>query len=95
MGYRPCVKPADDAFPFQYHDPFAGPNHTFPVQSEEDLQYAASLIYHAADPETVKQKAIAIAQQHGWRLPEEWQNDVCPEYDGFLFAPADWKAKEN
>src|SRR5262245_25951761 len=54
---------------------FAGPERSFPITSQEQLDSAAKLIGHAADPAAVKRKAIAIAKRKGFKLPESWQED--------------------
>lgn len=56
-------------------DDFAGPHHSFPIDSQEHLDAAAKLIGHADDPEAVKKRAIAIAKRKGFKLPESWQED--------------------
>jgi hypothetical protein len=55
---------------------FAGPNHTFPIDSQAHLEAAASLLHHAADPTAVKAKAIAIAKRKGLILPATWSLDT-------------------
>ena len=52
---------------------FAGPDRSFPVTSQAQLDAAAHLIGHAADPAAVKAKAIAIAKRKGFTLPDAWQ----------------------
>ena len=54
---------------------FAGPHHSFPINSQEHLDAAAKLIGHADDPAAVKRKAISIAKRKGLKLPESWQED--------------------
>lgn len=54
---------------------FAGPHHSYPIDSQEHLDAAAKLIGHADDPAAVKKKAIAIAKRKGFKLPESWQED--------------------
>lgn len=54
---------------------FAGPHHSFPIDSQEHLDAAAKLIGHADDPDAVKKRAIAIAKRKGFKLPESWQED--------------------
>lgn len=56
-------------------DDFAGPHHSFPINSQEHLDAAAKLIGHADDPAAVKRKAISIAKRKGLKLPESWQED--------------------
>jgi phage head maturation protease len=52
---------------------FAGPERSFPITSQAQLDAAAKLIGHAADPDAVKAKAKAIAKRKGFTLPESWQ----------------------
>lgn len=54
---------------------FAGPDRSFPITSQAQLDAAAKLIGHAADPAAVKKKAIAIAKRKGFKLPDSWQED--------------------
>lgn len=54
---------------------FAGPDRSFPITTQAQLDAAAHLIGHAADPEAVKRKAIAIAKRKGFTLPKAWQKD--------------------
>lgn len=60
---------------------FAGPNRTFPIDTQAHLDAAARLIGHAADPAAVKRKAIAIAKRKGLKLPESWES-ASDEPDG-------------
>ena len=54
---------------------FAGPDKTFPCNTQDHLDSAAKLIGHAADPAAVKSKAISIAKRHGFTLPKSWQEE--------------------
>lgn len=54
-------------------DDFAGPDRSFPITTQAQLDAAAHLIGHAADPAAVKAKAIAIAKRKGFKLPDAWQ----------------------
>lgn len=54
---------------------FAGPDQSFPITTQAQLEAAAHLIGHAAYPEAVKAKAIAIAKRKGFTLPKAWQED--------------------
>ena len=54
---------------------FAGPDRSFPITTQAQLNAAAHLIGHAADPAAVKRKAIAIAKRKGFTLPDAWKND--------------------
>src|SRR5579859_2699254 len=54
---------------------FAGPDRSFPIRNQNDLENAARLIGHAADPEKVKARAKRIAKRKGLTLPESWQTE--------------------
>jgi hypothetical protein len=54
---------------------FAGPDRSFPITTQAQLDAAAHLIGHAADPAAVKRKAIAIAKRKGFKLPASWQKE--------------------
>jgi len=54
---------------------FAGPHHSFPIDTQAHLDAAAHLIGHADDPEALKKKAIAIARRKGLTLPKAWQEE--------------------
>src|SRR2546423_10958491 len=58
---------------------FAGPDGTYPCDTQEHLDAAAHLIGHASDPAAVKKKAIEIAKRKGLTLPESWQKDTKEE----------------
>lgn len=51
---------------------FAGPNRTFPIETQDDLDSAAHLIGKAKDPEKVRARLISIAKRKGLKLPESW-----------------------
>src|SRR5579864_4231435 len=53
---------------------FAGPDRSFPIDTQSHLDAAAHLIGHAADPAAVKAKAIRIAKRKGFTLPKSWQD---------------------
>jgi hypothetical protein len=53
---------------------FAGPNESFPISTQADVDAAAHLIGKAADPEAVKRKIIAIAKRKGLTVPAAWQS---------------------
>jgi len=54
---------------------FAGPDQSFPIDTQAHLDAAAHLIGHAADPAEVKAKAIRIAKRKGFTLPQTWQDE--------------------
>ncbi len=61
---------------------FAGPHKSFPIRSQEDLDNAARLIGHAADPEKVKAAIKRIAKRKGLTLPESWDDTDGEAGDG-------------
>jgi hypothetical protein len=78
-----CTEPEDAAEFFAFGltaaqrdavaaEDFAGPNRTFPINSQAHVEAAASLLHHAADPSAVKAKIIAIAKRKGFSLPATW-----------------------
>lgn len=54
-------------------DDFAGPDKSYPIKSQADVDSAAKLIGHAEDPEAVKRKIIEIAKRKGLVVPEAWK----------------------
>ena len=54
---------------------FAGPNHSFPINSQAHVLAAAHLYGRAEDPEKIKANIIKIARRKGYALPPEWQED--------------------
>lgn len=52
---------------------FAGPDETFPIKTQADVDAAKHLIGKAADPEAVKRKVIAIAKRKGLSIPDAWK----------------------
>ena len=54
---------------------FAGPDRSYPIRTADDVQHAASLVGHAADPAAVKRKIISIARRKGLSLPKAWENE--------------------
>lgn len=54
---------------------FAGPDRSFPITTQGQLDAAAHLIGHAANPAAVKAKAKRIAKRKGFTLPKAWQDD--------------------
>lgn len=57
-------------------DDFAGPNRSFPIRNEYDVEAAAYLVGHAQDPSAVKKKIIDIAKRKGIGLPGSWRNET-------------------
>lgn len=56
-------------------DSFAGPNKTFPIDSQAHVFAAAHLYGQAADPERVKANVIRLARRKGYALPEGWDKE--------------------
>lgn len=54
---------------------FCGPHKSYPVQSQEDVDNAAGLAGHAADPAAVRACIRGKAKAHGWSLPKSWEED--------------------
>ncbi len=54
-------------------DQFAGPGRTFPIATQEDVDNAARLVGHAADPAAVKAAIIRIAKKLGLDIPDAWK----------------------
>lgn len=53
-------------------DDFAGPNESFPIQKQEDVDAAAKLSGHADNPDAVKAKIKSIAAKKGLKVPDAW-----------------------
>ena len=51
---------------------FAGPNQSFPIKTQADVDAAAHLIGKADDPAKVKANVIKIAKRKGLKLPDAW-----------------------
>lgn len=51
---------------------FAGPDESFPIKTQADVDAAKSLIGKAKDPDAVKAKIIAIAKRKGLTIPKAW-----------------------
>lgn len=51
---------------------FAGPDQSFPIKNQADVDAAKRLIGKAANPDAVKKKIIAIAKKKGLTIPEAW-----------------------
>lgn len=70
---------------------FAGPNESFPIKTQADVDAAAHLIGKADNPDKVKANVIKIAKRKGLKIPDAWraaaalpdkaQTD-CPTCDG-------------
>jgi hypothetical protein len=54
-------------------DSFAGPDRSFPIRNQKDVDDAAKLIGKAKDPEAVKSKIKKIAKKKGLKIPKSWE----------------------
>lgn len=57
---------------------FAGGGTKFPIRNQTDVDSAAKLIGHAADPSAVKSKIKAIAKRKGLSIPDAWKDEDKP-----------------
>jgi len=62
-------------------DSFAGPNHTFPIDTQAHVFAAAHLYGRAADPQAVRARIIEIAKRRGFSLPEGWETGPDTDQD--------------
>lgn len=53
-------------------DDFAGPDRSFPIETQDDVDAAAKLYGKAADPDTVKAKIVSIAKRKDLKVPDAW-----------------------
>jgi hypothetical protein len=60
----------------------AGPDGSFPITSQRNVDAAAHLIGKAENPAEVKRNVIDIAHRKGFRIPESW--DSKTEHRGGL-----------
>lgn len=51
---------------------FAGPNRTFPIANQDDLDAAVTLLDRASNPAAVKARIRSIANRRGLKLPGNW-----------------------
>lgn len=63
------TKAERDAIP---EEDFAGPNRTFPIRNQKEVDAASHLYGRAEDPDAVKAKIIEIATRKGLTLPDGW-----------------------
>jgi hypothetical protein len=54
-------------------DDFAGPDQSFPIKKQADVDAAKHLIGKAKNPAAVKAKVIAIAKRKGLTIPDAWK----------------------
>jgi hypothetical protein len=52
---------------------FAGPDESFPIKTQADVDAAKRLVGKAANPDAVKAKIIAIAKRKGLTIPDAWK----------------------
>lgn len=55
---------------------FAGPDQSFPIVTQADVDSAAKLIGKAESPEAIKKNIKAIADRKGLDLPEAWRGNM-------------------
>lgn len=60
---------------------FAGPDESFPIADQADVDAASHLIGKAADPDAVKAKIRRIAKRKGLKVPESWDKPTQNEDD--------------
>lgn len=56
-----------------HNDDFAGPHRSFPIRNSMDVEHAAKLVGHGANPSAIKRKIIQIARRKGLSLPDSWK----------------------
>lgn len=61
---------------------FAGPNQSFPITTQADVDAAAHLVGKAKDPDAVKSRIKTIAKRKGLTLPESWKSETTENEDG-------------
>jgi hypothetical protein len=47
---------------------------SFLIETQEDVEHAAELLHHTADPAAVKKRIIEICHAKGLSLPKSWQD---------------------
>jgi hypothetical protein len=52
---------------------FAGPHDSYPIRNQQEVNSAARLAGHAANPDAVRAGIRRIAQRKGLKLPDSWQ----------------------
>lgn len=57
---------------------FAGPDQSFPIQDQTDVDAAAKLTGHAKDPAVVKSRIKAIAKRKGLTVPKSYEVNGGP-----------------
>ncbi len=61
---------------------FAGPDESFPIKTQADVDAAKHLIGKAKDPAAVKARVIAIAKRKGLTIPDAWKMKAAAAADG-------------
>lgn len=61
-------------------DDFAGPDQSFPIKDQDDIDAASHLVGKAADPDAVKAKVKAIAKRKGLEVPDSWKEPTENEW---------------
>ncbi len=59
---------------------FAGPNESFPIKTQADVDAAKTLIGKADNPDAVKKKIISIAKRKGLKVPAAWQSKAAQSF---------------
>ena len=68
---------------------FCGPSETYPVKSQEDVDNAADLAGHAADPDAIRACVRRKAKANGWTLPKSWQEGAGSSDKGERAMPTE------
>src|SRR5258708_7541332 len=87
LGIERYIPQAErDAIP---EDAFCGPHRSFPVRNQSEVDKAAGLAGHAADPDAVRACVRRKAKAHGWTLPKSWQEGAGSSDKGERAMPED------
>src|SRR5689334_12298877 len=89
LDYESLTKAERDAIPLE---DFAWPEERkYPIDTQDHLDSAATLIGHAPDAMQgkIKARAIRIAKRHGFTLPDAWKDDSGDD-DGKKEEAARW-----
>jgi hypothetical protein len=68
--FRDWTAEERDALP---PEDFAGPQKTFPIADQADVDAAARLLGRAKNPDAVRSKIVAIARRKGLAIPDAWK----------------------
>lgn len=55
---------------------FAGPGQSYPIETQEDVDNATSLLHHASDPSQTKRNIKKIAKKKGLKVPNSWDVNI-------------------